>query len=126
TTPLRRLAGSEEPDAGQVTRPTRLTVGYLPQDGLIHEGRSVADEVSLAFRPLLEARAEIDRIEHALADPALPDGEHETLLVKYHDLTDFFQRNEGHSIDLRVTQVLEGLGFAKTDFTKPTETFSGG
>jgi ATP-binding cassette subfamily F protein 3 len=82
--------------------------------------------VSLAFGPLLEARAEIDRIEHALADPALADGEHETLLVRYHDLTEYFRQHEGHSIELRVTQVLEGLGFSKADFEKPAETFSGG
>jgi ATP-binding cassette subfamily F protein 3 len=46
--------------------------------------------------------------------------------VKYHDLTEFFRRAEGHSIDLRVTQVLEGLGFSKADFDKPAEAFSGG
>jgi len=126
TTLLKMLAGLEEPDSGNIIRPTGLTVGYLPQDGLEHEGRSLAEEASLAFAPLLEARAEIDRIEHALADPALPDGEHESLLVKYHDLTEFFRRAEGHSIDLRVTQVLEGLGFSKADFDKPAETFSGG
>jgi ATP-binding cassette subfamily F protein 3 len=126
TTVLRMLAGLDEADRGTVVKPANTTIGYLPQDGLEHEGRSLSDEVSLAFRPLLEARAEIDRIEHALADPALPDGEHETLLVKYHELTEFFRRNEGHSIDLRVTQVLEGLGFAKADFSRPTETFSGG
>ena len=126
TTLLKMLAGLEEPDAGNIIRPAGLTVGYLPQDGLAHAGRTLADEASLAFAPLLEARAEIDRIEHALADPALPDAEHETLLVKYHDLTEFFRRAEGHSIDLRVTQVLEGLGFSKADFDKPAETFSGG
>ena len=126
TTLLKMLAGLEEPDSGNIIRPAGLTVGYLPQDGLAHHGRSLADEASLAFAPLLEARAEIDRIEHALADPALPDGEHESLLVKYHDLTEFFRRAEGHSIDLRVTQVLEGLGFSKADFDKPAETFSGG
>ena len=126
TTLLKMLAGLDEADSGNIIRPAGLTVGYLPQDGLEHSGRSLADEASLAFRPLLEARAEIERIEHALADPALPDGEHETLLVRYHDLTEFFRREEGHSIDLRVTQVLEGLGFAKADFDKPAETFSGG
>ena len=88
-------------------------------------GRSSTKRRS-AFQPLLDARAEIDRIEHALADPSLPDGEHETLLVRYHDLTEFFRREEGHSIELRVTQVLEGLGFSKADFDKPAETFSGG
>src|SRR3970282_343010 len=42
------------------------------------------------------------------------------------DLQRFFRREEGHSIALRVTQVLEGLGFAKADFAKPAEAFSGG
>src|SRR5262245_4165000 len=126
TTLLRMLAGIDEPDSGAVVKPNRLTVGYLPQDGLEHAGRSLAEEAALAFQPLLEAKAQIERIEHQLADPSLPDGEHEALLVKYHDLTEYFQREEGHSIDLRVTQVLEGLGFSKADFEKPAETFSGG
>ena len=126
TTLLRMLAGLDEPDRGAVTRPAGLTVGYLPQDGIEHSGRALFDEASMAFQPLLDAKAEIDRIEHALADPALPDGEHETLLVRYHDLTELFRHEEGHSIELRVTQVLDGLGFSRADFTKPSETFSGG
>jgi ATP-binding cassette subfamily F protein 3 len=126
TTLLRMLAGLDEPDRGAVTKPAGLTVGYLPQDGIEHTGRALFDEAALAFQALLEARAEIDRIEHALADPQLPDGEHEALLVRYHDVSEFFRREEGHSIELRVTQVLEGLGFSRSDFTKPCETFSGG
>ncbi len=118
--------GSTTRIKGVIVKPATLTVGYLPQDGLEHAGRTLVDEASRAFETLLEARAEIDRIEHALADPALPDGEHESLLVRYHDLTELFRREEGHSIDLRVTQVLEGLGFSRADFDKPTETFSGG
>ena len=126
TTLLRMLAGMDEPDSGTISRPSGTTVGYLPQDGLEHAGRTLVDEVSQAFRPLLDARDELARIEHALADPSLPDGEHENLLVRYHDLSEFFRREEGHSIDLRVTQVLDGLGFSRSDATKPVETFSGG
>ncbi|TAK10689.1 MAG: ABC-F family ATP-binding cassette domain-containing protein, partial [Acidobacteria bacterium] len=126
TTLLKMLAGFDEPDAGLIVKPAGTTVGYLPQDGLHHHGRALFAEVSLAFAPLLEAQAEIERIEHALADPALPDGEHETLLVKYHDLSERFRREEGYSIDLKVAQVLQGLGFSREDFDKPTETFSGG
>ena len=126
TTLLRMLASLEEADAGAIARPSGLTVGYLPQDGLDHTGRSLLEEASSAFQPLLDARGEIDRIEHALADPSLPDGEHETLLVRYHDLTERFRHEEGHSIELKVTQVLEGLGFARADFVKPVDTFSGG
>jgi ATP-binding cassette, subfamily F, member 3 len=126
TTLLRMLAGLDEPDSGTISRPSGTTVGYLPQDGLEHAGRTLVDEVSQAFRPLLDARDELSRIEHALADPSLPDGEHENLLIRYHDLSEFFRREEGHSIDLRVTQVLDGLGFSRADATKPAEAFSGG
>ncbi len=126
TTLLRMLAGFDEPDRGLVIKPSGLTVGYLPQDGLEHTGRTLFAEASLAFATLLDAKAEISGIEHLLEDPALPDGEHETLLVRYHDLTERFRREEGHSIDLRVTQVLEGLGFARADFDKPADAFSGG
>ncbi|ODS55719.1 MAG: hypothetical protein ABS36_08960 [Acidobacteria bacterium SCN 69-37] len=126
TTLLRMLAGLDEPDAGHIVRSTGLTVGYLPQDGLAHSGRSLIEEASLAFGPLLEMRAEIDRIEHALADQTRAEGEYETLLVRYHDLSEAYRQGEGHNIELRVTQVLEGLGFAKTDIDKPAETFSGG
>jgi ATP-binding cassette subfamily F protein 3 len=126
TTLLRMLAGFDEPDSGLIVKPAALTVGYLPQDGLHHSGRTLFDETSQAFAPLLAAQKEIARIEHALADPSLPDGEHETLLVKYHDLSEEFRRADGYSIDLKVAQVLNGLGFSREDFTQPTETFSGG
>jgi ATP-binding cassette subfamily F protein 3 len=126
TTLLRMMAGLDEADRGTIVKPAGLTVGYLPQDGLDHSGRTLVEEASFAFAPLLEARAEIARIEHDLADDTLPEGQHEALLVRYHDVTEFFQRGEGHSIDLKVTQVLEGLGFSKADFDRPTETFSGG
>src|ERR671928_1206044 len=75
TTLLRMMAGLDEPDSGGVLKPASLTVGYLPQDGLTHAGRSLFDEASSAFGPLLEARTDIARIEHQLADPAVPDGE---------------------------------------------------
>src|SRR6478672_4225625 len=128
TTLLKMLAGGHdvEPDQGLIVKPTGTTVGYLPQDGLHHHGRALFAEVALAFEALLDAQKEIDRIEHALADPALPDGEHETLLVKYHELSEQFRREEGFSIELKVAQVLTGLGFSRVDFDKPTETFSGG
>ncbi len=53
TTLLRMLAGFDEPDDGTIARQADLTVGYLPQDGLTHSGRSLAEEASSAFlKPL--------------------------------------------------------------------------
>jgi ATP-binding cassette subfamily F protein 3 len=126
TTLLKMMAGLEEPDTGGVLKPSGLTVGYLPQDGLSHEGRTVFEEASSAFQPLLDLQAEIRGLEERLADESVPDGEHETMLVRYSELQDRFRLADGYSIELRVATVLAGLGFSQTDFTRRTEEFSGG
>jgi ATP-binding cassette subfamily F protein 3 len=126
TTLLKMLAGFEEPDSGLIVKPAGLTIGYLPQDGLSYSGRTLHEEASLAFKPLLDMQAEIRSLEDRLADDSVDESEHEAMLTRYSDLQDSFRRLEGYSIDLKVTTVLRGLGFSAEDFDKPTETFSGG
>jgi ATP-binding cassette subfamily F protein 3 len=126
TTLLKMLAGLEEADAGTIVKPSGLTVGYLPQDGLNHTGRTLVEEAGLAFKPLLDMKAEIQSLEDRLGDDAADDSEHESMLSRYSDLQENFRRLEGYSIDLKITTVLRGLGFAPDDFDRPSETFSGG
>jgi ATP-binding cassette subfamily F protein 3 len=126
TTLLKMLAGLEEPDAGSVVKPSGLLVGYLPQDGLSHSGRTLIEEAGLAFKPLLDMRAEIHSLEERLGDDTLPESEHASMLVRYSELQENFRRLEGYSIDLKITTVLRGLGFSAEDLDKPSETFSGG
>ena len=126
TTLLKIFAGLEEPDSGQVVKPAGLTVGYLPQDGIAHQGRTVREEAMLAFGPLLEVRAEMEALEERLGHPDVSDAEHEQMLVRYSDLQDRFRLHDGYNMDLKVGTVLQGLGFSQADLDRPTETFSGG
>jgi ATP-binding cassette subfamily F protein 3 len=107
-------------------KPSALAVGYLPQDGLSHSGRTLAEEAGLAFKPLLDMRAEIQAIEERLGDDSGTEEEHAAMLARYSELQENFRRLEGYSIDLKITTVLRGLGFMPEDFDKPSETFSGG
>jgi ATP-binding cassette, subfamily F, member 3 len=126
TTLLKMLAGIEEVDAGAVVRPATLTIGYLPQDGLTHSGRTVFEEASLAFQPMLDIKAEMHDIEHRLADTSVAEIEHEAMLARYAELQDRFRLDEGYSMDLRISTVLRGLGFSPEDAARRCETFSGG
>ena len=126
TTLLKMMAGLEEPDSGLITKPAGLTIGYLPQDGLSHSGRSLIEEAGLAFKPLLDMRQEIALLEDRLGDDHLPESEHAAMLSRYSDLQDEFRRLEGYSIDLKISTVLRGLGFSQADLDRPCETFSGG
>ena len=126
TTLLKMLAGLDEPDAGAVVKPSGLAVGYLPQDGLTHSGRTLIEEAGLAFKPLLDMRAEIQSLEGRLGDDSVAESEHAAMLSRYSELQENFRRLEGYSIDLKITTVLRGLGFTPDDFDQPSETFSGG
>ncbi|HVG72691.1 MAG TPA: ABC-F family ATP-binding cassette domain-containing protein [Vicinamibacterales bacterium] len=126
TTLLKMLAGIDEPDSGLIVKPAGLTIGYLPQDGLSHAGRTVFEEASSAFQPLLDMKAEMTAIEERLGDPAVPESEHEAMLHRYSDLQDRFRLDEGYSMELRIATVLRGLGFSQEDVQRPAETFSGG
>jgi ATP-binding cassette subfamily F protein 3 len=126
TTLLRMMAGLDEPDSGAILKPATLTVGYLPQDGLTHAGRTVFDEASSAFGELLAMKHEMHALEERLGDAAIPEAEHDAMLARYSDLQDRFRLRDGYGIDLKTATVLQGLGFGPSDFGRPTETFSGG
>ena len=127
TTLLRMMAGLDEADSGGVIKQGAITVGYLPQDGLSHSGRTLLDEVSSAFQPLLAVKEAMHGIEEQLADP-IPRSpeEQEAMLERYSDLQHRFRDEDGYTIDLRVAGVLAGLGFTTDQFSQPTDTFSGG
>src|SRR5260221_9719365 len=103
TTLLRMLAGTEEPDEGQIRMASDTTIGYLPQDGIVHAGRTVYAEVVLAFQELLALKDEQHRIEDRLAEATHHDGgEHERLLVRYADVMERFKHLGGYEIEASV------------------------
>ena len=102
TTLLKMLGGLDEADSGAIVKPADLTIGYLPQDGLTHSGRTVFEEASSAFQPLLDMKAEMHDIEHKLGDASVRQDEHDTMLARYSELQDRFRLAEGYSMDLRI------------------------
>jgi ATP-binding cassette subfamily F protein 3 len=123
TTILKMLAGLLEPDSGSIRMASDTTIGYLPQDGIVHAGRTVHEEVVLAFSELLALKDEQHKIEDALADTTQ---DHEKLLERYAEVTERFKQLGGYDIDARIADVLKGLGFSPADQARRTEEFSGG
>ncbi len=126
TTLLKMLAGMDEPDSGLIQKPNALTLGYLPQDGLAHSGRTVVAEASLALKPLLDLKHEMHALEERLGDPALAEADHEAILARYSEVQDRFRLGDGYQIELKVATVLRGLGFEPEVQEQLTDHLSGG
>jgi ATP-binding cassette, subfamily F, member 3 len=126
STLMKVLAGLDGLDYGQVQRTRRMTIGYLPQDGLALSGRTVFDECLSVFEELLGLEKEMEALSAALAelDPASAD--YAAAADRYSHIEQRFRAHDGYALDAQVGTVLTGLGFAKTDWTRQTEEFSGG
>ena len=120
------LAGLDEPDSGFIQKPNALTLGYLPQDGLSHTGRTVVAEASLALKPLLDLKAEMHDLEGRLGDATLSEAEHDAALARYSEVQDRFRLSDGYQIELKVATVLRGLGFEPEAQQQLTDHLSGG
>src|SRR5687768_13934033 len=120
------LAGMDEPDSGVIQKPNALTLGYLPQDGLTHTGRTVVAEASLALKPLLDMKTEMHALEEKLGDPSLSEADHDVMLARYSEVQDRFRLSDGYQIELKVATVLRGLGFEPEVQEQLTDHLSGG
>lgn len=124
TTLLRLLVGLDEPSEGTVTRARGLRIGFLPQRPELLGDHSLWDEMLSAFADLRRREAELAQIEQLLAQSA--SDEHESLLVRYGELQESFERDGGYLYEQRIRTVLHGLGFQPDDYHRPIAQLSGG
>ena len=127
STMLKILAGLQRPTSGVVAVPREVTIGYLPQVMVLSDECTVMEEAEKAFEHIAEMQAALERMNQELADRN--DYESES----YHALIERFTReNErflmmgGTNYQAEIERTLQGLGFSRSDFDRPTSEFSGG
>jgi len=122
TTLLRLMTGLETPTEGAIQRMKGLRIGYLPQTGGLEGTRTLWAEMLSVFEALLSQQEELRRLEEAMADPV----RHEAVMARYDRLLTAFEMAGGYEYEVRIGQVLSGLGFARKDYHLPLEALSGG
>ncbi len=127
STLLKILAGVRTPTRGAVSVPKDCTVCYLPQHMMTEDGRTVFEEASLAFAHLKEMEAEIEALNNELATRTdYEDASYMALIEKVADMSEKFYAIDMTHFEEDVEKALLGLGFERSDFTRPTSEFSGG
>ncbi len=127
STLLKILAGVRQPSRGSVSVPKDCTVCYLPQHMMIEDGRTVFEEASQAFAHLKEMEAEIDAMNQELATRTDYESDsYMALIEKVATVSEKFYAIDMTHFEEDVEKALLGLGFKRSDFTRPTSEFSGG
>ncbi len=126
STLLKVLAGMESLDYGTISRAKNMTLGYLPQDGLVMRGKTVFEECLSIFDDLRGLEAEAETLSAKLSEHAPDSAEYAAAADRYSHITEVMHANDIYTLDYQVGTVLGGLGFPKEDWERPTEEFSGG
>lgn len=125
TTLLLILAGLTTPGEGSVQHARGANMAYLPQEAaraFVGQENTVYDEMLSAFDALRDQEAQLREMEEQMA---AGDAGAE-LLERYSHAQERFERAGGYDYDVRIRQVLQGLGFSEESRQQPLSQLSGG
>lgn len=127
STLLRIISGEQEYDTGQIAIDKEITIGFLKQDIDFVKGRTVLEESYQAFTEIKKLEKQLEEINTQLAERTdyESDGYHQ-LMVDLNDVQHQYEIHGGYNYQGETERILQGLGFKREDFTKLTDTFSGG
>jgi len=127
STLLKILAGVNKATRGKVTAPKDAVIAYLPQHLLTEDKLTVFEEASKAFSKINNMRLRIDELNKQLETRTdYESDEYAKIIEEVSELSEKFYSIEEVNYDAEIEKTLMGLGFLRTDFSRPTSEFSGG
>lgn len=127
STLLNIITGSEGFDKtpeglGSVNIAGKASIGFLRQNSGLNSELTIGEEMKNAFAPLLETLEKMKILEKKMAE----GGDIDDISHEYAELSSYFEARDGYRIDVKIKQVLNGMGFGSTPTDRVISTLSGG
>ena len=127
STLLNIITGSEGYDKtpeglGSVNIAGKASIGFLRPNSGLNSELTIGEEMKNAFAPLLETLDKMKVLEKKMAD----GGDIDSISHEYAELSSYFEARDGYRIDVKIKQVLNGMGFGSTPTDRVISTLSGG
>jgi ATP-binding cassette subfamily F protein 3 len=126
TTLMRVIAGKISADSGDRALQKGCRISYLPQSGIVHEGKTLREEAETAYGEILLLITRVEELGRELEKTSGDSGRTRTLLEEHHYLQEEIENSGYYRREAVISQVLEGLGFSPRDMDRNTGEFSGG
>jgi ATPase subunit of ABC transporter with duplicated ATPase domains len=99
TTLLKTILGSLEPDIGQVNKKKNLRIGYLPQEAVFDDDKSVIEQLHAGAREILELQRKLQVAAQNLS--GFSGGELKAAMREYDRLGSEFELAGGFAYETR-------------------------
>lgn len=127
STLLKIFAGEQHPTSGVVSKPTDITIGYLPQTMDLSGNCTVKEEVMKAFSHIEELDSQIHELNQKLLERTDYESEsYQELIDTLANKNDVRAMYQSENYEALIEKTLIGLGFLRADFDRSINEFSGG
>lgn len=124
STMLKILCGEQQPTSGVVSIPGGTTIGYLPQVMRLADDTTVREEARKAFSDNTKMQQQLERMQQEMADRTDFESEgYAQLVERFTHLHDRYMLLGGENYEAEIDRTLQGLGFSRADFCRPTREF---
>ncbi|EKO3558800.1 energy-dependent translational throttle protein EttA [Vibrio metschnikovii] len=121
STLLRIMAGIDQDFDGEARPQPGLNVGYLPQEPVLDENKTVREVVEEAVADVAHALKRLDEVYAAYAEP---DADFDALAKEQGELESLIQAKDGHNLEAALERAADALRLPEWD--AKIATLSGG
>lgn len=121
STLLNIICGLEEPDDGQILKPAKMNLGYLPQEPNHNPKETIIEECMDGALKLKKLKQDLDLILLEMENNYSED-----VHKKFEKIEDSFREAGGYALEARAKGILVGLGFLSNQLKKNPKQLSGG
>lgn len=127
TTLLNIIAGIEDADSGAINRAGSLQTGYLRQNGGLESGGTIESEMRTALKEVYDVETAMQSAADELSKQEKHDSaDYKRLEEDYQRLEARFLSLDGYNAAVKISTVLNGMGFSSFDRNTSVESMSGG
>lgn len=124
TTLLNIIAGLGEQDTGELSRGAGFSVGYQRQNSGLTQSSTIIEEMRSVFADVYELENSLQQVRVNMSTATAQ--QQEALNTRYHRLEDAYIARDGYQVEVKISTVLTGMGFAEHGRDKTIEKLSGG
>lgn len=121
---VRMIVGRERPDTGQITVPSKVAIGYVPQEPEALESQVDTTNIKRSF---LQARG-LDTLEFRIRslEALMAHDTRTAILDEYSRALHKYEEMGGYAAESKMEEVLDGMGLSNRSIESSTEKMSSG
>lgn len=114
-------------EEGNIHKGSDISIGYLKQNNGLEKSSTIIDEMRKVFSDVAEAQAKMMRLGERMAEISdRESSEYKTAAEKYARCQAIIDSRDGYNIDVKISTVLNGMGFSDKNLDTVISTLSGG